>query len=266
MLNKPTLNHFMRPVQRIMKYPLLLMEIKKKAAKAGTLCVWNACSLGSLTTRMSCPRDLTPHSPSIGLYRARSRGRCHGRRRTCHHCGCLGHCNRAGQRRQHKYEQANRAHEQAGYLRPTTRDFLPCQARRGVGGRVTVGATQESIPEPWTKNDVTVPERRGSVDCQAVEEADQDYPTRRSHYPPIGPPGESCSPSRLRLWWGRKRRYITRSVTTAQTRIGPTVRVLGSSSGIVCNRGGLPLSFPLCISQRRRSFMPQDLDREREVL
>ena len=33
-LNKPTLNHFMRPVQRVMKYPLLISELKKQADKA----------------------------------------------------------------------------------------------------------------------------------------------------------------------------------------------------------------------------------------
>lgn len=33
-LNKPTLNNFMRPVQRIMKYPLLISELKKEASKS----------------------------------------------------------------------------------------------------------------------------------------------------------------------------------------------------------------------------------------
>eukprot|EP00041_Stephanoeca_diplocostata_P012746 m.214153 g.214153 ORF g.214153 m.214153 type:complete len:560 (-) comp19070_c0_seq6:315-1994(-) len=33
-LNKPTLNHIMRPVQRLMKYPLLLSEIKKERLRA----------------------------------------------------------------------------------------------------------------------------------------------------------------------------------------------------------------------------------------
>jgi hypothetical protein len=36
-LNKPTLSHLMRPVQRVMKYPLLLSEMQKQAARSDTV-------------------------------------------------------------------------------------------------------------------------------------------------------------------------------------------------------------------------------------
>jgi hypothetical protein len=44
-LNKPTLNHIMRPVQRIMKYPLLIHEVMKRASLAPPLSKYLAQAL-----------------------------------------------------------------------------------------------------------------------------------------------------------------------------------------------------------------------------
>eukprot|EP00037_Helgoeca_nana_P000619 m.22537 g.22537 ORF g.22537 m.22537 type:complete len:717 (-) comp10760_c0_seq2:1166-3316(-) len=58
MLNKPTLNHFMRPVQRIMKYPLLLMEIKKKAAKAVAAGAMDDVELATIVAALDIATEL----------------------------------------------------------------------------------------------------------------------------------------------------------------------------------------------------------------